>query len=52
MSSEKVQYVVHPVTQEQKAKLRAGGKIIDARFAPDDKKVIDADGKEVKKPKA
>lgn len=29
-----VLYVVHPVTPEQKAKLKLKGKIIDARFKP------------------
>ena len=43
----KIAYVKHPVTPEEKAKLRAGGyQIIDARFAPKDyqgKAIADAD---------
>ncbi|NKC29141.1 hypothetical protein [Brucella ciceri] len=42
MSKEReIAYVVHPVSQKLKEKLRADGfKIIDARFAPEDAKVI------------
>lgn len=37
MSEQKIKYVQHPVSPEQKAELRAQGfKIIDARFKPKD----------------
>lgn len=41
-------YVVHPVSVEQKQALKKKGKILDASFAPEDSKIYDADGKEIK----
>jgi hypothetical protein len=42
----KIAYVVHPVTAEQKADLRAHGyRIVDARFAPEDVEIISFDEK-------
>lgn len=41
LKEREIAYVVHPVSQKLKEQLRADGfKIIDARFAPEDAKVI------------
>ncbi|MCW8158979.1 hypothetical protein D7243_22695 [Stutzerimonas stutzeri] len=51
MSEQKIKYVQHPVSPEQKAELRAQGfKIIDARFAPPGEVVEQQD--EAPKPRA
>lgn len=44
-------YVKHPVTAEQKAKLKSKGKILDAKFAPAGAEILDADGKKWTAPK-
>jgi len=38
--TDKIKYLMHPVSPEEKAKLREQGyKILDARFAPEGEKV-------------
>lgn len=44
-------YVIHPVSPEQKEKLSAKGRIVDARYAPEGAKILDADGKVPRKNK-
>ena len=44
-------YVKHPVSSDQKAKLLKLGKVVDARFAPKDADILDADGVSLTKPK-
>lgn len=49
MSSLKVAFVKHPVSTEQKqALLKKFDKVVDAKFAGKDDKVLDADGKAYK----
>lgn len=44
--SDKIAYVVHPVTSDQKKELRQKGfKILDARFAPEGEDTIDLNPK-------